>query len=302
MAVVSRKAVSVVVLAIVLYGALSVAAVQAADAARPAALLPAVTAAPAKTAAAPGATAAPAAATSNNNPNNNQNSGQTSMQQHDIRAQLSPRRFTTLASEIGAKINRLPVAEGGAFKQGQVLVSFDCSLQQAQLSKARAGLSAADKTWTANKRLSELNSIGRVELDVSESEVMKNRAEVSLMSTMLGKCSIAAPFSGRVAEQKLREQQFAQPGQAILDIIDDSVLEVEFLAPSRWLAWVKPDYPLQIKIDETGKSYPARIKRIGARVDPVSQSIKLVAAIDGHFPDLMAGMSGRIDLAPPAGK
>lgn len=218
----------------------------------------------------------------------------------DIRAQLSPRQFTTLAAEIGAKISSLPVAEGAAFKKGQVLVGFDCSLQQAQLNKARAGLSAAQKTWNANKRLSELNSIGQVELQVSEAEVAKNQADVSLMSTMLGKCNITAPFSGRVAEQKMREQQFAQPGQAILDILDDSVLEIEFLAPSRWLSWLKTDTVLQLRIEETDKSYPARITRIGARVDPVSQSIKLVATIDGRHPELIAGMSGTVLLAPPS--
>jgi membrane fusion protein (multidrug efflux system) len=53
----------------------------------------------------------------------------------EVRAQLAPRRYTTLAAEIGAKINRLPLAEGSAFKQGQVLVQFDCLLQQAQLAK-----------------------------------------------------------------------------------------------------------------------------------------------------------------------
>lgn len=217
----------------------------------------------------------------------------------DIRAQLAPRQFTTLAAEIGAKISSLPVSEGGAFKKGQTLVGFDCSLQQAQLNKARAGLSAADKTWSANKRLNELNSIGQVELQVSEAEVMKNRADVSLMSTMLGKCSISAPFNGRVVEQKMREQQFAQPGQAILDILDDSVLEVEFLAPSRWLAWLKVGTVLQLNVDETARQYPAKVTRIGARVDPVSQSVKLVATIDGHFPELIAGMSGTVLIKSP---
>lgn len=225
-----------------------------------------------------------------------------SLEQREIRAQLAPHRYTTLAAEIGAKINRLPVAEGGAFKAGQSLVSFDCSLQQAQLNKARAALSGADKTWVANKRLAELNSVGKVELDVSEAEVLKNQAEVAAMSTMLSKCSIAAPFAGRVAEQKVREQQYVQPGQAILDIIDDSVLEIEFLVPSKWLAWVKPGYAFQVSIDETRKSYPAKVQRIGARVDPVSQSVKLVATISGKFPELIAGMSGRVNLVAPAGQ
>lgn len=220
----------------------------------------------------------------------------------DIRAQLSPRRYTTLAAEIGAKVSRLPVAEGGAFKQGQTLIVFDCSMQAAQLNKAKAALSGADKTYSANKRLSELGSVGKLELDVSEAEVAKNRAEVSSMGALLSKCSVSAPFAGRVAEQKIREQQYAQPGQALLEILDDSVLELEFIAPSRWLAWLKIGYSFQVQIDETNKSYPAKVLRIGAKVDPVSQSVKLAAAIDGKFPELIAGMSGKILLTPPSGQ
>ena len=220
----------------------------------------------------------------------------------DIRAQLSPRRYTTLAAEIGAKVSRLPVAEGGAFKQGQVLIVFDCSMQAAQLNKAKAALSGADKTYSANKRLAELGSVGKLEMDVSEAEVAKNRAEVSSMGALLSKCSVAAPFAGRVAEQKIREQQYAQPGQALLEILDDSVLELEFIAPSRWLSWLKIGYGFQVQIDETNKSYPAKVLRIGAKVDPVSQSVKLAAAIDGKFPELIAGMSGKILLTPPTGQ
>ena len=223
-------------------------------------------------------------------------------ERQDIRAQLSPQRFTTLAAEIGAKVNRLPVSEGGSFKSGQALSVFDCSLQTAQLNKARAALSGAEKTFTVNTRLSELGSIGKAELAVSDSEVAKNRAEVAAMAAMLAKCTVVAPFSGRVSEQKVREQQYVQPGQALLEIIDDSVLELEFIAPSRWLSWLKAGHGFQVRIDETGKTYPAKVLRIGAKVDPVSQSVKLAAAINGKFPELIAGMSGTVLLAAPSGQ
>jgi len=223
------------------------------------------------------------------------------LEKREIRAQLAPRRYTTLAAEIGAKINRLPVPEGSAFKQGQVLVQFDCSLQQAQVNKARAALSAADKSWQANRRLAELNSVGKVELDISEAEVQQARAEVAANGAVLGKCSLAAPFAGRIAEQRVREQQYVQPGQALLDILDDSSLELEFIVPSKWLAWLKPNQGFQVAIDETGKTYPAKVQRIGAKVDPVSQSIKLSAVIDGKFNELIADMSGKVLMPLPAG-
>ena len=228
--------------------------------------------------------------------------GRSALERQEIRAQLSPRRYTTLGAELGAKISRIGVKEGERFKAGQVLVSFDCSLQAAQLQRAKATLSAAERTHGANSRLAELNSVGRVELDTSAAEVAKARADVNLMNATLAKCNLTAPFAGRVAEQKVREQQFVQPGQALLDILDDSALELEFIIPSKWLAWLKPGTGFKVRIDETAHEYPARITRIGARVDPVSQSVKVAAVIDGSFPELIAGMSGRIQLAPPAGK
>ncbi len=217
----------------------------------------------------------------------------------DIRAQLMPRRFTTIAAEIGAKINSITVQEGGAFKAGQELVIFDCSLQQSQLEKAQAELDAAEQTLKSNVRLAELNSVGQLELDLSKSSVGRARAELSMHQVILNKCTITAPFSGRVAEQKAREQQFVQPGQAMLDILDDSVLELEFLVPSHWLSWLKIGGAFRVAIDETNRTYPARFVRKGARVDPVSQSIKVTGAVDGRFPELITGMSGRLLVSAP---
>lgn len=222
------------------------------------------------------------------------------LEQREIRAQLAPRRYTTLAAEIGAKVQRLPVTEGSAFRQGQLLVQFDCSLQQAQLNRAQAGQDVTEKTWKANQRLAELNSVGRIELETSQGEYQKARAEVAANRSLLGKCQITAPYAGRIAEQKIREQQYAQPGQALLDIIDDSVLELEFLVPSRWLSWLHQGTEFQVRIDETGKTYPAKVQRLAARVDPVSQSVKVNAAIHGRFAELIAGMSGQVLLKPPA--
>ena len=221
------------------------------------------------------------------------------VERQEIRAQLLPRRYTTVAAEIGAKVNRLPVAEGGAFRAGQLLVGFDCSLQQAQMQKARAELQGAEQTLKTHQRLAELNSVGKLELDMAQAASHKARADVGANQAVLSKCAIAAPFAGRVAEQKVREQQYVQPGQALLDILDDSVLELEFLVPSRWLSWLRVGGTFQVQIDETRKTYPAKFIRLGARVDPVSQSVKVAAAIDGQFKELIAGMSGRVLITPP---
>jgi len=217
----------------------------------------------------------------------------------DIRAQLSPRRFTTLSSELPARIERISVREGERFREGQVLVAMECSVQRANLEKARAALAAAERTSSVNKRLHEMNAGGALEADVAAAEALKAKAEVSAGAAIVSKCVIPAPFPGRVVDLKVREQQFVQPGNPMMEIIDDSVLEVEFLAPSKWLAWLRPGGAFQIAVDETGRTYPAKVARLGAKVDPVSQSVKVVGEIGGSFPELLSGMSGRVVMPGP---
>ncbi len=51
----------------------------------------------------------------------------------ELRVQISPRHYTLLTTEVGAKVSKLPVREGETFKEGALLVALDCSTYQAQL-------------------------------------------------------------------------------------------------------------------------------------------------------------------------
>lgn len=216
-----------------------------------------------------------------------------------IRAQLIPHQYTTIAAEIGARINRLPTSEGGAFNKGDVLVGFDCTSQGAMLQRSKAEHMSAQALYQANQQLAGLNAVGEVELVQSRAAVDKFAAEVASQRALLSKCTIKAPFNGRVAAQLVREQQYVQPGEPLLEILDDSVLELGFLVPSRWLAWIKLGDTFEVLIEETEKRYPARFVRVAARVDAVSQSVKVVAVIDGQFPELLSGMSGQALIQAP---
>jgi len=217
----------------------------------------------------------------------------------ELRAQLTPRDYTTLSSEMAGRIDHIATRVGEHFSKDDVLVVFDCVQQRAQIAKATAVATAADKTYAINQRLLALKSIGQLELDVSAAEVQKAKADLAVAEAMASKCTISAPFSGVTVDQKAREFQYATPGQPLLDVLDDHALEVELIAPSRWLSWLKPGYAFQISIGETEKTYSAKITRLGGRVDPVSQSIKVIGEITTDAPELMAGMSGRAILTPP---
>jgi membrane fusion protein (multidrug efflux system) len=217
----------------------------------------------------------------------------------ELRAQLTPRNYTTLSSELAGRIDRIAPHVGDHFKKGDVLVQFDCGIEKAQVAHAGAVLAAAEKTFAINQRLAQLKSVGQLELELSQAEIGKAKADVAGAAAAAAKCTIIAPFSGVAVEQKAREFQYATPGQPLLDIVDDSSLEVELIVPSKWLGWLKPGYRFQVQVEETGKSYTAQLTHLNGQVDPVSQSIKIYGELPGGNIGLMSGMSGKAEISPP---
>jgi membrane fusion protein (multidrug efflux system) len=218
----------------------------------------------------------------------------------DVRAQLIARRTTILSSEIAGKILELPIREGEAFREGQEIVAIDCAAYRARLAQMDAQVNRARRKAEALRLLDQRGATGKVDLDLAEIDLEAAQAEQQLAAIDASRCSIAAPFSGRVAELKVQRFQYVTAGQPIIDILSDQNLEVELLAPSRALSWLKPGTIFTVQIDELARNVSATVTRIGARIDPVSQSVKIFGKVDRGTADLVPGMSGLARLAPRA--
>lgn len=217
-----------------------------------------------------------------------------------IRTQLISKNEVVISSELAAKIANLPLREGQAFKNGQTLVAFDCTTYQAQLDKARATAQSSKQLLDVNRRLSELNSVGTLEVEMAEAKAREAAAEVNFMQATVGKCRINAPFTGRIAKRHVATHQYVNQGTPLLDILDTSQLELQMIVPSKWLAWLKPGSRFTVQMEELGQSFPATVVRVGARIDPVSQSVSLTGTIVGNNSALLPGMSGWASFQAPA--
>lgn len=209
-----------------------------------------------------------------------------------IRTQFAPRNEVVISSELAAKISSLPLREGDAFRAGQTLVAFDCSLFQAQLGKARATLDTAKQTLVVQTRLAELNSTGALELRQAQGRVNEGTAEVAYSQATVNRCTIHAPFNGRIAKRLAANYQYVTPGTPLLGLIDTSELELQLIVPSQWLTRLKVGSKFQVQVDELGTQVNARIVRLGARIDPVSQTIGVTGVVEGNPADLLPGMGG----------
>lgn len=209
-----------------------------------------------------------------------------------VQAVVKAKQSATLSSQLDGKVEKIHVQEGDSFKKGDVLVAFDCRVHQAELQKAKAQIAAKKSEYYANQRLAKLNAVSNVELANSKSEFEQAQADLDIKSHTVSLCEIIAPFQGNVAKLNVHEHENVQHGQALLEILDNTELNVEAIVPSSWLTWIRAGKTYHLYIEETGREYPVTINKVLPQVDAVSQSVRIIGRIDGNYHELIAGMSG----------
>ncbi|MBF0297010.1 MAG: efflux RND transporter periplasmic adaptor subunit [Magnetococcales bacterium] len=219
-------------------------------------------------------------------------------ERHQVRFLLDSPHTATLSGQTQQRIVEMPTRLGTRFRKGAPIVVFDCASQRARLKEVQADLAAARVTLETKRALAKLNSAGRMELSQAEVQVQRGEALVEGANVEIARCQINAPFDGRVVELRARPHETIKQGEPLLTILNDGQLELEMVIPSAWLSWLKSGTPFSITVEETGKTLPARVESLNARIDPVSHTIRVTGRIDGETGDLVAGMSGMARFSP----
>lgn len=210
----------------------------------------------------------------------------------EARGLVEADREALIAAEIGGRIVEMPYREGDAFTAGDTLVQLDCALLEAERDRARASLRGAQVTLSTNRQLQALGSVGQLDLAISEAEAIEAAAALEAAEVQVSKCTIPAPFDGRVVETAVNRFESVNPGEDLIAILDDGALSVRLIVPSDWLAWLAPETPFNFTVDETGTVLAGSVRALGARIDPASQTVPVFADLLETGERLTAGMSG----------
>ena len=220
-----------------------------------------------------------------------------------IRGVVRPQSQATISTDFQAAVSAAKFKEGDRFRKGDLLIEFDCRRHQAELAAAEAQTLEMRLALENNVTLDKYKAVGKSDLEISRARVKRTEADANGLRARLDQCKVVAPFDGRIAELGIHVHEMPAPGKPFLTIIEDQKLEIELIVPSDWLKWLKPEVPFVFTVDETLAAFPARVSRIGAAVDPVSQTVKVM----GHFDTdaasagILSGMSGAAEFDEPRG-
>jgi len=225
-------------------------------------------------------------------------------------------------------ISQISVDVGTTVHKGEVLALMDDREALAQRDAAQAKLKSCEadlNDWEAETKLAEtdyeraqrMRDAGintqedldharykfegsKFEIEKANRELDSARDNLRFYELELQKTRIEAPFDGVVARRYVRAGQTAAQGDRLFWVSAVAPLLVKFTLPERFLTQVKTGkivYVSSLSVPE--QTYPAKIVQMSPLVDPASDSIDVLAKLEGKPDGLRAGMTANIRLTPP---
>lgn len=216
----------------------------------------------------------------------------TTIEDRDISVLVTSGDETTLSSQMAGKIKIVNFGLGDSVSARAVILEFDCEEQDAQLQSAEAEYRGARETHLTKLRLQALGAAGELEVTVAASAADKAKSQITLRESQLAYCRVVAPFSGRLVKLKVKQAESVSLGQPLLDLVNPGSLKAQLYVPAAWLGWIRPGTPFSVKTAQDGRIYRARVAKLNARVEGVSQSLELEARFEGSTQGLLPGMVG----------
>lgn len=189
-----------------------------------------------------------------------------------------------ISAEVSARIITFPAAVGETVKRGDTIVTLDkrdyqlaLDLEQAKLEELQARIDLADYELKRAQSLSQKQAVSEQLLKQRESELNSLRADekaqraaLALAKRNLDKTVIRAPFPAVITEHLGQVGELATPGTPLLQILDNSSLEVSAKIQEHHAEAIRQAKSLAFIQD--GKSYALHLRAITPAIDSTTRT------------------------------
>ena len=128
------------------------------------------------------------------------------------------------------------------------LVRFQKLFENNVKAVSRSGVDKAERDYNSvveeTNRLAQEVDVYPLKIKEMESELALAEAGLAVAKCNLDRCVVRAPFTGRIKEVSLEQRQYVASGRSVVNLADDSILEIQIPLDSRdagqWLQFDKP--------------------------------------------------------------
>jgi HlyD family secretion protein len=246
---------------------------------------------------------------------------------------VTPRRRSTIAAKITARVREMLVEEGMQVKEGQVLAYLDDSDAKVRLAAAQAALQVASagvkelevnevdavRTLRRVKNLHQEKVASRENLDHSQAaadalgarrrlaleQVQSAQAQMEVARQDLDNCTVRAPFPGIVVSKDAQVGEMVSPISAgggftrtgIATIVDMDSLEIEVDVNESYIAKVGAGQKVDAVLDAYPEWHiPASVRTTIPTADRQKATVKVRIAFDKLDPRILPDMGVKVSF------
>lgn len=208
-----------------------------------------------------------------------------------------------LSFQVGGEVEKLLVRMGQEVEKGEVLATLDPKDLQLALDAAQAQYALAKTQWERAKSLYSKKLISTDSYDQKETQYKAALASFEQAKTDLSYTKIQAPFDGVVSYTYVKPYQVVGEKQEILNLIDNTTLDVSFTLPFSYAESVSlsalKNAEMWVTMDsEPSKRILGKFKEISTQPNIDTNSYEAIVTITRPTDrNLLTGMTGQVHIA-----
>ncbi|MGI9265312.1 MAG: efflux RND transporter periplasmic adaptor subunit [Gammaproteobacteria bacterium] len=214
---------------------------------------------------------------------------------------VSAGQFSELSFQVGGLIEAIAVDDAQEVSAGDMIARLDQRDFQSQLATARAQFQNAEEEYQRGVRLAEGDAIATSVLEQRQAQRDVARAQLDAAEKALEDTTLRAPFTGVIAEMRVRERETIAAGQEVAALINLDTLEVVVNLPARVIAEsqeVEDRGAFVILEAAPDNRIEATFKEASLLADTASQTYAVTFTFEPPgSPVILPGMNATIELS-----
>lgn len=204
---------------------------------------------------------------------------------------LTARDGVDVKNEVEGLIEAIHVESGQRVEAGELLVSINDDVEQAELAALQAQVTLAKANFNRARTMWEKKTGSERELDDARSALQVAQANLALVKARIAKKNIRATFSGVLGIRNVSNGQYVSPGTKLFSLQDHDVLYTDFSVPESYFPDISPGLEAQFKVDAyPGEVFTGEVQAIEAKVDESTRNIGIRAQLTNEQGLLLPGM------------
>lgn len=210
---------------------------------------------------------------------------------------LTAREGVDISNEVEGVVEKIHIKSGQQVEAGDLLVSLNDDVEQADLASFRAQEDLARALFKRTENMWNAKTISETDYDNARSSLKVAQANVLQTQARIAKKSIRAPFTGVLGIKHVNTGQYVASGTMLVSLEDYSLLYTDFSVVEKYFSNIKTGLEVRFRVSAyADQVFIGEVQAIDAKVNEATRNISVRAQFENKVGLLRSGMYADIDL------